>query len=368
MIKRPALWKDTPDAQWNDWTWQQQNRLTRLDQLEAVLSLTPQERETFEASRQRFRVSITPYYASLMDPRDPQCPIRQQAIPQAGELEIHDFELADPLAEEAHMPVAGITHRYPDRVLFYVIHHCPVYCRHCTRKRKVSNPTTAAAKRQIEEGLAYIARTPHIRDVLLSGGDPLSLSDTKLEEILTRLLAIPHVELVRIGTRNPVTLPTRVTPELAQRLSRLRPLYVHTHFNHPKECTPEAARALELLADAGCVLGNQMVLLRGVNDDPKTVETLNLWLLRHRCRPYYMFQCDMAQGITHFRTPLSTGLSILEHLRGFRSGMALPHFVVDLPGGGGKVSLVPESIVSREGQWITFRNYQGELFRFHDVP
>jgi lysine 2,3-aminomutase len=365
--QRHPFWRDTPDHQWNDWTWQQQNRLTRVEELEQVLSLSPQERQAFAASRDLFRVSITPYYASLMDPQDPACPIRQQAVPQPGELEIHDFELADPLAEEAHMPCPGITHRYPDRVLFYVIHHCPVYCRHCTRKRKVSDPTTAASRRQVEEGLAYIARTPQVRDVLVSGGDPLSLSDARLDDILGRLLAIEHVEVVRIGTRNPVTLPQRITPEMAQMLSRHRPLFVHTHFNHPRECTPEAARALNLLADAGCVLNNQMVLLRGVNDDAETVRQVNLWLLRQRCQPYYMFQCDMAQGITHLRTPLSKGLEIVAALRGRSSGMAVPHFVIDLPGGGGKVTLTPESIVSREGSWVTFRNYKGQLYRFHDV-
>ena len=368
-IARPARWQDVPDARWNDWTWQQQNRLTRLEEVAEVVGLTEDERHAFKASAEHLQVSITPHYASWSDPNDPQCPIRLQAGPQPGELEVQEaFELAGPLAEEAHMPVPGITHRYPDRVLFYVIHHCPVYCRHCTRKRKVSNPTTTASRNQIESGLAYIAATPAVRDVLLSGGDPLSLSDKRLDEILGRLLEIEHVDLVRIGTRNPVTLPQRITPELARILSKHRPVYVHTHFNHPRECTPEAARALGLLADAGCVLGNQMVLLRGVNDDPECVETLNRWLLRHRCRPYYIFQCDMAQGITHLRTPLEKGIEIIDRLRGHVSGMAVPHFVVDLPGGGGKVSLLPEYFQKREGRWVTFRNYEGKLFKFYDVP
>ncbi len=361
------MWRDVPEALWDDWTWQQQNRITRLDQLEALIDLTEGEREAFIQSQGQFRVSITPYYAALMDPQDPRCPIRQQAVPQAGELEVFDFELRDPLAEEDHMPAPGITHRYPDRVLFYVIHHCPVYCRHCTRKRKVSDPTTAASRLQIEAGLDYIARTPTIKDVLLSGGDPLSLSDERLDDILGRLLAVDHVELVRIGTRNPVTLPQRVTPALAEVLRRHRPLYVHTHFNHPTECTPEAALALERLADAGCVLGNQMVLLKGVNDDAEAVLELNRWLLRHRCRPYYIFQCDMAEGITHFRTPLARGVEIIDRLRGWASGMAVPHFVIDLPGGGGKVSLLPQYRVATDGPWVTFRNFEGRLFQFHDV-
>jgi lysine 2,3-aminomutase len=366
-VTRPHPWQEVPDALWFDWTWQQQNRLTRLCEVETALTLSEEERHAFAASADRFRVSITPYYASLMNPVDASCPVRMQAVPHPQELVVHDFELEDPLAEEAHMPVPGITHRYPDRVLLYVIHHCPVYCRHCTRKRKVSDPTTAAARRQVDEGIAYIARTPAVRDVLLSGGDPLSLSDERLDEILGRLLAIEHVELVRIGTRNPVTLPMRVTDGLGDVLRRHRPVYVHTHFNHPAECTPEAARALAVLADAGCVLGNQMVLLKGVNDDPETVRTLNLWLLRHRCRPYYMFQCDMAQGITHFRTPIETGLEILRALRGWSSGMAVPHFVVDLPGGGGKIELTPDRVLERDGPWITFQNFQGRAVRFRDV-
>jgi lysine 2,3-aminomutase len=335
--------------------------------VEAVVTLTATDRKAFVDCAKHFRVSLTPYYASLMRADDPNCPIRAQALPHPGETVIHDFELEDPLAEEAHMPVPGITHRYPDRVLFYVIHHCPVYCRHCTRKRKVADPRTAPPRQQIDAGIDYIARTPAVRDVLLSGGDPLSLSDERLDDLLGRLLAIEHVELVRIGTRNPVTLPMRITDGLAQMLSRHRPVYVHTHFNHPNECTPEAALALERLADAGCVLGNQMVLLRGVNDDPDTVAELNLWLLRQRCRPYYMFQCDMAQGITHFRTPLSRGLDIVRALRGHHSGMAVPHFVVDLPGGGGKIELAPDRILHRDGPWITFANYEGRPFRFFDV-
>ena len=366
-IQRPEVWRAVPDAQWRDWTWQQQHRITRLTELEALIELSDEERRAIEACADRFRMSITPYYAALMDPTDPRCPIRQQAVPALGELEVFDFELEDPLAEEAHMPVPGITHRYPDRVLFYVIHHCPVYCRHCTRKRKVSNPTTAAGKAQIEAGLDYIERTEAVRDVLLSGGDPLSLSDARLDWLLGRLLAIDHVDLVRLGTRNPVTLPQRVTPGLAEVLRRHRPVYVHTHFNHPRECTDEAAEALERLADAGCVLGNQMVLLKGVNDDPEAVLALNRWLLRHRCRPHYIFQCDMAEGITHFRTPLDTGVSIIDRLRGHASGMAVPHFVIDLPGGGGKVSLLPRYEQSRQGPWVTFRNFEGRLFRFYDV-
>ena len=314
----------------------------------------------------RFAVAVTPYYLSLMRP-DPDCPIRRQALPNESELVTFPFERVDPLAEESHMPVRGLTHRYPDRALLYVSHNCPVYCRHCTRKRKVADPSTASRREDIDAALSYLARTPSIRDVVVSGGDPLTLSDDRLMDVLGRLAAIDHLDVIRIGTRNPVTLPQRITPALASRLSTIRSLYVHTHFNHPAECTLAAARALELLPSSGCVLGNQMVLLRGINDDPQTVLQLNRWLLRHRCRPYYMLQADMAEGITHFRTPLSVGMEIVRSLRGRISGMGIPHFVVDLPGGGGKVALTPDAIVSREGSRIWFRNAEGKVYEFHDV-
>ena len=360
-------WAAVDPADWGRWQWHQANRLRRLDAIDAVLELTDDERDAFVRCDAAFRVAITPYYASLMRPGDPTCPIRLQALPQAGELVRYPFELDDPLAEEAHMPVPGVTWRYPDRVLFYVTHNCPVYCRHCTRKRKVADPTSAAARDQVDEGLAFIARTPQIRDVLVSGGDPLTLSDDRLADVLGRLAAIDHVDVIRLGTRNPVTLPQRITPALCDVLREIRPLYLHTHFNHPAECTEAAGEALDRLADAGCVLGNQMVLLRGVNDDPDVVLELNRWLLRHRCRPYYMFQCDMAQGITHFRTPLQTGIDIVDALRGRISGMGVPHFAVDLPGGGGKITLTPDRIVARDGHRITFRNANGDLFVFVDA-
>ena len=360
-------WADVDVDDWGRWQWQQSHRLRRIDAIDRAIGLTDAERDAFVRCDELFRVAITPYYASLMRPGDPSCPIRLQALPQVGELVRYPFELDDPLAEEAHMPVAGVTWRYPDRVLFYVTHNCPVYCRHCTRKRKVADPSSAAARDQVEQGLEYIARTPQIRDVLLSGGDPLTLSDERLGAILESLAAIDHVEVIRLGTRNPVTLPQRITAGLCDMLRGIRPLYLHTHFNHPAECTEAAGLALERLADAGCVLGNQMVLLRGVNDDPEVVLRLNRWLLRHRCRPYYMFQCDMAAGITHFRTPLQTGIDIVDHLRGRISGMGVPHFAVDLPGGGGKITLTPDRIVARDGHRITFRNANGDRFEFVDA-
>src|SRR5512138_2666164 len=352
-----GIWRDVPDALWNDWHWQQRERVTRLDQLEQVVHVTADERRAAVETEAEFQMGITPYYAALMDPDDPACPIRLQSVPKMEETFVSANDLEDPLAEERDMPTPGITHRYPDRVLFYTTHNCPVYCRHCTRKRKVADPTSAAAKRQIEDSLAYIAAHAEIRDVVISGGDPLSLSDERLDYILGRLRAIPHVEIFRLGTRNLVTLPQRVTDDFVHMLRAHHPVYVNTHFNHPKECTAEAFEAARRLADAGCVIGNQMVLLRGVNDDPKTVLELNHKLLLMRIRPYYIYQCDLAKGISHFRTPVEKGIEIIENLRGWTSGLAVPHFVIDAPDGGGKVPLLPNYVVRREGKLLHLRNY-----------
>lgn len=329
-----AAWGPIDDASWQDWRWQQRKRFRQIDQLEPILRVTNEEREAFAKSDAMFHMGITPYYAALMDPDDPNCPIRLQSVPKLAELDILPSDLEDPLGEEKDMPVSGITHRYPDRVLFYTTHNCPVYCRHCTRKRKVSDPTSMADKEQIELALAYIEKHTEVRDVVVSGGDPLSLSDERLDYILGRLRAIPHVEIFRMGTRNLVTLPQRVTDDFAKMLRKHQPVFVNTHFNHPKECTAEALDACRKLADAGCVIGNQMVLLKGVNDDWRIVKELNHRLLLMRVRPYYIYQCDLAQGISHFRTPVSVGLDIIEHLRGHTSGLAIPTYVIDAPGGG----------------------------------
>ncbi len=363
---RGRAWKETSEADWNDWRWQQRNRVTRLEQLERVISPTDDERRAFEESNAMFHMGITPYYAALMDPEDPACPVRLQGVPQLGELTFSPQDLEDPLAEERDMPVPGITHRYPDRVLFYTTHNCPVYCRHCTRKRKVADPTSAAARAQIEGGLDYIAKHPEVRDIVISGGDPLSLSDERLDYLLGRLRAIPHVEIFRLGTRNLVTLPQRITDDLVRLLRKYQPVYVNTHFNHPKECTREAFEACRRLADAGCAIGNQMVLLKGVNDDPKLVVELNQKLLMMRVRPYYIYQCDLAQGISHFRTPVEAGIRIIEALRGHTSGLAVPHFVVDGPNGGGKIPLMPEYVVKHEGKSWTLRNYAGKQFVYEE--
>jgi lysine 2,3-aminomutase len=361
-----SVWQGVPDALWNDWHWQQRERVTTLAQLEQVIRVTPDERRAAVETESEFHMGITPYYAALMDPDDPSCPIRLQSVPTMGEMQIAPADLEDPLAEERDMPVRGITHRYPDRVLFYITHNCPVYCRHCTRKRKVADPTSAAAKKQIEDGLAYIASHGEIRDVVVSGGDPLSLSDERLDYILGRLRSIPHVEIFRLGTRNLVTLPQRVTDDFVYMLRKHHPVYVNTHFNHPKECTAEAFEAARRLADAGCVIGNQMVLLKGVNDDPRTVMELNHKLLMMRVRPYYIYQCDLSKGISHFRTPIETGIRIVDALRGHTSGLAVPHFVVDAPQGGGKIPVSPEYVVTREGKRWTFRNYAGKTYTYEE--
>jgi len=361
------VWNDVSPEDWNDWRWQQRERIHRMEQLEKVIDVTDEERQAFVKSDAIFHLGITPYYALLIDRADPNCPIRLQSVPKMGELTVMPEDLVDPLGEEKDMPVPGITHRYPDRVLFYLTANCPVYCRHCTRKRKVSDPRSAVeVVRQLDQGIDYIRKHDEIRDVVLSGGDPLTFSDDRLEDIIGELRTISHLEIIRLGTRNPVTLPQRITTELCEMLKKYQPIYVHTHFNHTKECTTEAAVALNRLADAGCVLGNQMVLLKGVNDDWRVVKEMNLWMLKQRCRPYYIYQCDMAEGIAHFRTSLDKGIEIIDHLRGWTSGMAVPHLVIDAPGGGGKVPVLPEYILWREEHTVRLRNYKGEKYTYVD--
>lgn len=362
--KPNPVWEDVESDLWDNWIWQQSNRVKTLQTCEKVVKMTEDEVRAFKDSSEKFHVGITPYYSSLMDPDDPACPIRLQSVPQAGELKVYPEDLADPLNEEGDMPTPCITHRYPDRVLFYVTHNCPVYCRHCTRKRKVSDPSSATMNRQMEEAFKYLEEHTEVRDIVISGGDPLSLSDKKLDQILTRLRSIPHIEIFRLGTRNLVTLPQRVTPEFAEMLKKHAPVYVNTHFNHPKELTYEAYKACKLLADAGCVIGNQSVLLRGVNDDPEVMKELCQKLLVARVRPYYIYQCDLAEGISHFRTSIKQGIDIIEHLRGHTSGLANPTFVVDAPGGGGKIPLLPEYLVKHEGNKYTLRNYENREFTY----
>ncbi len=363
---RHPRWVDVPTTKWNDWRWQLQNAISDARGLALLLQLD--ERETQEASlaAATFKIGVTPYYASLASSNSKQCPIRAQILPTAAELCETADERTDPLAEDGdlHLLAPGLTRRYPDRALLYLSHNCAVYCRHCNRRRKVGDANSAPSRDDIENAAIALESTPEIKDLLLSGGDPLSLSNDRLEQVISRMREIPHIEIIRIATRFPCTLPQRINPGLTALLRRHQPVYINTQFNSPRECTPEAATALEALADAGCPVGNQMVLLKGVNDDPEEVVALNRFLLRHRCRPYYIFQADAVAGTYHFRTPLAAGLNIARRLRGHVSGLAIPHLVIDLPGGGGKVPISPDYLVSQNGNRYTFRNYAGELFEY----
>jgi lysine 2,3-aminomutase len=342
------------------------NRITDAAALEQLVALTDAERAGIAGRRGGFPFAITPYYLSLF--QGPDCPVRRQAVPHVYELRSSPGDWADPLGEDEHRATPILTHRYPDRALLYVTHNCPVYCRHCTRQRKVGDVHSAPSRSMLADAFAYLRRTPAIKDVLVSGGDPLSLSDARLVEIVAALRSIDSIEVIRLCTRNPVTLPQRITPELVEALRPYHPLFVSTHFNHPAEGTPEAGQALRRLADAGFSVGNQMVLLSGINDDAATVEALGRWLLRQRCRPYYMFQCDPVAGTAHLRTRLDRGVEILDHLRGRVSGLAIPRLVVDLPGGGGKVSLVPPRLVRREGAKAVYRDAWGREYEYFDDP
>ncbi len=347
-----------PDAKWNDWRWQLGHMLTSAEELARAVDLSPAELSGLAASAALFRVGLTPYYASLMDPAHASCPIRMQAIPRAIEADIRDEELRDPLGEDSHNPAPSIVHKYPDRVLFLVVDRCGIYCRHCNRRRLVGGdepPTTA----DLEAGLAYIARTPRIRDVLLSGGDPLLLSTRRLDHLLGRLRAIPHVETIRIGTRLPVVCPMRIDDELVAALRKHHPLFINTHFNHVKELTPEARAGCERLVDAGIPVGNQTVLLRGINSSTKSLRALMRGLLRSRVRPYYLFQGDTVIGTDHLRTPVETAMELYRSLRGWMNSMAVPMLVLDAPGGHGKVPLIPSYIESLDEERVIVRTYRG---------
>lgn len=358
------LWKDVSETKWNDWHWQVANRITTVDELSQVIHLTEKEQEVIEKSLNTLRMAITPYYASLMDPDDPTCPIRMRAVPTIRETEISPEDMVDPLHEDEDSPVPGLTHRYPDRVLFLVTDQCSMYCRHCTRRRMAGETDRALRQDQIDEMIAYVRDTKGVRDVLLSGGDPWTLSDSRLEYIVAKLSEIPHVEIVRHGTNIPVVLPQRITDGLLEMLKKYQPVWVNTHFNHPKEITTESKRALAKLADAGFVLGNQSVLLKGVNDCPYVMKELVQRLVENRVRPYYLYQCDLSQGISHFRTSVGRGIDIIEHLRGHTSGFAVPQFIVDLPGGGGKTPVNPHYELGRNERTVLFRNYEGVICKY----
>ncbi|HLP08040.1 MAG TPA: KamA family radical SAM protein [Opitutaceae bacterium] len=359
-----GLWNHVPAEQWNDWAWQLKNRVTTLADLESRLDLTPEERAGCEYANHKLALAITPYFFNLIDRDDPDCPVRKQLIPRAGEMVVSPEEMLDPVGEEHTMPVPGLVHRYPDRVLFLITDRCASYCRYCTRSRLVSNAQDYNFHPEYERGLRYIEEHPEVRDVLLSGGDPLLLSDRKLDHILGRLRAIKHVEFIRIGSRIPVFLPQRITPELCEVLKKHGPIWMSIHVNHPKECTADLRAACERLSYAGVPLGNQSVLLRGVNDDAEVMKALVHRLLRMRVRPYYLYQCDLITGSAHFRVDVRKGLEIMRALRGFTTGYAVPQYVIDAPGGGGKVPINPEYVEKITDDEIVFRNYEGERYTY----
>ncbi|MBE6029460.1 MAG: lysine 2,3-aminomutase [Clostridiales bacterium] len=355
------LFKDVTEEQWNDWHWQVANRLSTVEQIKQVVNLTPQEEEDIAKVMDGFRVGITPYYASLMDPDDPSCPVRMQAVPTLAETHRGEADMLDPLHEDEDSPAPGLTHRYPDRVLFLITDQCSMYCRHCTRRRLAGETDGARSREDIDACIDYIRRTPVVRDVLLSGGDALCVETDVLEYIISELRKIDHVEIVRIGSRTPVVMPQRITDELCDMLKKYHPIWLNTHFNHPKEWTPEAAEACRKLADAGIPLGNQSVLLRGVNDDVHVMRNLVHLCCKNRVRPYYIYQCDLSLGIEHFRTPVSKGIEIIEGLRGHTSGYAVPTFVIDAPGGGGKTPVMPQYVISQTPEKVILRNYEGVI-------
>ena len=352
------------DPLWFDWKWQYKNRITRIDELAEVVSLNEKDQQDISYCLNSFRMAITPYYASLMDQENPQCPIRMQAIPTINETHKFPWEMNDPLNEESDSPVKNIVHRYPDRVLFLVTRRCAMYCRHCTRRRMVGEEDFVISKTEIEEALNYIAQTPKIRDVLISGGDPLTMNDTDLENIISKLRKIDHVEIIRIGTRVPVVLPMRITPALLTMLKKYQPIWINTHFNHPRELTAESLKACSDIVDSGIPLGNQSVLLRNINDQTETIKELLLKLVKARVRPYYLYQCDLSEGLEHFRTKVDTGIEIIRNLTGTISGYAIPKFVIDAPNGGGKIPINPEYVITKDDEKVVMRNYKGITYTY----
>ena len=362
--RRAELFPEATDAQWRDWRWQLRSSVRSLAELEKFVALTDDERRGCEETREIFRLGISPYYLSLIDPRHPFCPVRMQSIPVSQEADKHKGELRDPLGEDHHRPVRALVHKYPDRVLLLALDHCSVYCRHCTRRRITSGDEGGISREELEEAIGYLRQHTEVRDVLISGGDPLLLSTARLVELLEALRAIPHIEMIRIGTRIPVCLPMRVDDALARALRRFAPLFVVTHFNHAKEITPEAREACERLVDHGVPVENQAVLMRRLNSSVTAVKDLMQKCLTMRVRPYYLHQMDVAEGLEHLRTPIAKGVEILEGLRGWTTGLAVPHLAVDLPDGGGKVTLQPDYLVERQRNQTLFRNYRGETYAY----
>jgi lysine 2,3-aminomutase len=363
---RKAFYPAVTDKEWGDWRWQLRNRIRTLEQLQRFLVLDEDESEALRQGGAMLPFAITPYYLSLVDRYDSRQPLRRTILPSTGEFLRTPGEADDPLGEEGHSPVPGLVHRYPDRVLLLAVDFCSTFCRYCTRSRVVGSGEIAPNESRLELIFEYLRCNPQIRDVLISGGDPLALSEDRLDWILTRLRQIPHIEFVRIGTKMTAVLPQRITPSLCRVLRKHHPLWVSMHFIHPDECTPEAAQACGRLADAGIPLGSQTVLLKGVNDSVDTMKQLVHQLLMMRVRPYYLYQCDPISGSAHFRTPVSKGLEILAGLRGHTTGYAVPQYVIDAPGGGGKIPLQPQTVVGRDGDYLLLRNFEGKTFRYPD--
>jgi lysine 2,3-aminomutase len=365
VSRRAPKWQDVPDEKWNDWRWQLSNRVNDLEEVAEILELTDEERDGLSAD-DKFRVDITPYFISLIDPTDPNDPIRRQVIPLGREQSAFVGMMEDSLGEDRHSPVPGLVHRYPDRVLMLITTQCATYCRYCTRSRIVGDPTQNFNRRDHEAQLDYIRRTPQIRDVLISGGDGLTLAPKLLESVIRGLREIPHVEIIRIGSRVPVFLPQRIDDELCEMLAKYHPLWINIHVNHANEITPELARACDKLTRAGIPLGNQSVLLAGVNDCVNIQRDLVHGLVEMRVRPYYLYQCDLVEGSGHFRTPVGKGLEIIEGLRGHTSGYAVPTYVIDAPGGGGKIPVMPNYLVSYSDHKIVLRNYEGYITTYEE--
>ncbi len=367
LKRKQEYFGNVSDKDWQDWHWQVKNRITDVEGLQKYIRLSETEVANINKVLGKFRMAVTPYYLTLIDPDNPDCPIRKQAIPGIDELVVGKHDMLDPLDEDVDSPVPGLTHRYPDRVLFLITDMCSMYCRHCTRRRFAGQTDRQLPQERIDKAIEYIANNPKIRDVLLSGGDALLVNDRTLESIISRLRAIEHVEIIRIGTRTPVVMPQRITDDLVNMLKKYHPIWLNTHFNHYDEITVESKAAMEKMADAGIPLGNQSVLLRGVNDCVDTMKKLVTRLAQIRVRPYYIYQCDLSMGIEHFRTPISKGIEIIEGLRGHVSGFCVPTFVVDAPGGGGKIPVMPNYIVSQSPGKFVLRNYEG-VFSVYSEP
>jgi lysine 2,3-aminomutase len=363
--RRAPIYKDVPDEKWNDWRWQLSHRLNSITDFERVFTLTASERKALSTSG-LFRVDITPYFASLIDPNDPDDPVRKQVVPTADEIQPFTGMMEDSLAEDRHSPVPGLVHRYPDRVLMLVTTQCASYCRFCTRSRIVGDPAANFSHADFDQQIDYLKRTPQVRDVLLSGGDPLTIAPGILEELLRRLREIPHIEIIRIGTRVPVFMPMRVTDELCDMLQKYHPLWMNIHVNHPNEITAELAQATDKLTRAGIPLGNQTVLLAGINDCVHIQRKLVQDLVRIRVRPYYLYQCDLVEGAGHFRTPVAKGIEVMEGLRGHTSGFAVPTYLIDAPGGGGKIPVLPDYLISQSDHKVILRNYEGYISSYEE--